>query len=346
MPRNDDGRMLLLRQQFRTKYTKNQPSQVRRGVVPEPEPIIPDLNSLGMYLVDDAPTKAGWDATRRFQAAIDSAMNLANIGHKKKRGKVWIAFRIHGINLGRYGTTELISMYFAPPVRQAPILFVVDVGSAGGVTDKRFEKLLKRKEGVNKVMNFQKIRKFTHDVRITSDALSHNFRLHVQEVHDTYCYHKIKKPESDPTLEDVMRFHNLEPTIYDWESDAAILQNDPIYWARRPVTDEMMRRATVDLHQFFCLAFRQKKALNNGQRVSARKMSKYYVAALRGRKFEMLDCPNMILTEERRKTIEERTGAFLVSLHTRSNKPGSTVGVYYRKSKELYKARLELDVMD
>jgi hypothetical protein len=143
-----------------------------------------------------------------------------------------------------------------------------------------------------------------------------------------------------------MRFHNLEPTIYDWESDATVLQNDPIYWAKRPVTDEMMRRATVDLHQFFCLAFRQKKSLNNGQRVSARRMSKYFVGMLRGRKFEKLDCPNVILTEERRKTIEERTGAFLVPLHTRSNEPGSSVGVYYRKSKELYKVCLELDLVE
>lgn len=125
-------------------------------------------------VVDDHATEG---MTTMFLALVKDAV----AGSIKR-----VAFDCEGVNLGRLGTLEVVSLCFEKEGYRKYPVFVVDVGAnkrPGSSSSPRNHRVAALKQ----LFESEKVEKVIHDCRKDCDALAHLFGIQLNHVHDTSC---------------------------------------------------------------------------------------------------------------------------------------------------------------
>jgi len=196
----------------------------------------------------------------------------------------YVGMDLEGVNLGRSpGTLELISLSVCS-TRQC--VFVIDAagfffdGKEKHKGDASVERDAKRLFDIlRNTLNHARCITVLHDCRRDCDALWNHLELVPRRVHDTSAVHWVLTGQENV---------NLNDTLINW--DMPINSNrgridyvsQPMYWATRPLTREMVHYAAGDVHSLVPMAQMQLQAAVPLLRVDqVREQSEFYRDCLR-----------------------------------------------------------------
>jgi len=147
-----------------------------------------------------------------------------------------VALDAEGVDLGRQGIISIVQL--AVPER----CFLFDV-LRKGKDDPAIVWLKAMLEG-------DEVSKVIHDCRMDSDALWHHLGIELAHVHDTSCWHKVLTGDADKNLNDTLQSNGLQPNAF---RDGSVYEQNPSYWATRPLSAEMIQWASGDVTMMFQL---------------------------------------------------------------------------------------------
>ena len=210
---------------------------------------------MAVFVVNDEAQKASTVDAVEFFAQVDRAVALAKDESHNER--VRVAFDCEGVNLGRFGSIELVSLVFQEtPESSIGDVFVVDVGNSEDSTLRS-----DRVSALKKVFECKGIEKIIHDCRMDCDALFHHCDgIRVYNVHDTSCFHTVISGLEDKNLNDCLYANGLsENTV----RDKSIYRRNPSFWATRPLTSQMLDWTASDVDKLLKLADKQAAKLDS-----------------------------------------------------------------------------------
>lgn len=210
-----------------------------------------------------------------------------------------------GIYHGRYGQLQLIALSVRDPEYR---YFLVDVGN--NISSEDAEKYMEDRSIVLKrLFESTMVEKVIHDCRLPSDALYHNHKIRLTNVHDTTRYYMVSTGKTvyaeELTLKMVLGNCNLAPEPFP--RDNAVLQKDPKFWATRPITPTMMQWAYSRVYPLLLVAIHQWSCLTTRDVNLARRRSERFCDKLRTMKLATgvrLGKPTREFTGQKRKTIK------------------------------------------
>jgi len=174
-----------------------------------------------------------------------------------------IAVDCEGVNLGRSGKLTLIQVATA----EKSYLFDSLVGGK-----EIFD------HGLRQVLEDKNVMKVMHDCRLDSDALFHEFNVKLNNVFDTQvafamvCRGKGQSTPLPVSLNTLLKKHGMGSTNEFKDVMKTEMQNNPEFWAIRPMTDAMLGYARQDVI-FLCKVQEQLSSLLT---VSSRKLVAKY----------------------------------------------------------------------
>jgi len=199
------------------------------------------------WIVNDESIKSGHEASERFFTMIDRALD-------SEEG-VTVAFDCEGVNLSRVGSVELVSLYFDATVEHEGATFLVDLHREEG-EESPFR--VKRLEALKGLFESKQVVKVIHDCRMDSDALFHLEGIKLSYVHDTSCCHAVLTGSDDINLNDMLLYYGIEQNS---ARDKSVYQENPAFWATRPLTQKMIEWATSDVDKLMVVASKQRQDL-------------------------------------------------------------------------------------
>ena len=183
------------------------------------------------------------DAGGLFIAAVDEVMTTDNAESKR------VVFDCEGVDLGRNGSVELISVCFS-----SKKVFLVDVGKKRGEPDREIVKAVKD------LFEDPMVTKIIHDCRMDSDALYHHHGIDLHNVHDTSCFHHVITNREDKNLNDVLVYNGLKQNA---ARDKSIYKRQPRFWETRPISSIMITWASSDVDRLFDVAAKQLNGISD-----------------------------------------------------------------------------------
>ena len=191
-----------------------------------------------IYVVNDKDN----DASKRFLELVNSTTTTT-------KGRIGID--CEGIDLGRNGTLELVSICFEKTPDQ---VFLVDFQNASGSP---------RVLATKKLLECDSVVKIIHDCRMDCDALHHLFGIDMVNVHDTSCFHELIALRDNVGLNDVFQWNDIKTNIV---RDNNVYRNNHTFWSTRPLSQTMTSWAAGDVESLLQLATKQDAALYDSKR--------------------------------------------------------------------------------
>jgi len=224
-----------------------------------------------------------------------------------------VALDAEGVDLSREGTISIVQL--ATPSR----CFLVDV--QGKVPDDPLIAWLRT------ILESREIIKVIHDCRMDSDALMHHLNITLTNVHDTSCWHKVINGVADKSLNDTMSAYGLRPNVFH---DNSVYQTNPAFWATRPLTPQMIDRASGDVQSMFELHNLQIEAATERNELRALSASQEYLTMARSAQVAMVKVRNPGLFIGKRgssiRSLQDQTGTIIYNKGRRSD---NTFMVFY-----------------
>mmetsp|Transcript_12525 Transcript_12525/g.26497 ORF Transcript_12525/g.26497 Transcript_12525/m.26497 type:complete len:278 (-) Transcript_12525:429-1262(-) len=172
-----------------------------------------------------------------------------------------VAFDCEGVNLGRMGSVELVSLCFSTLSEPFLVVFGPNLDpDVLGTLKNLFEN--------------DTIVKVVHDCRMDADALYHLHGITVKNVHDTSCFHAVITGQEDVNLNQVLSHNGVTE---NYVRDKSVYSN-PAYWATRPLTQKMIDWASSDVDKLLDVAIRQGALLEHPRKHRAIAMSSAYAS--------------------------------------------------------------------
>ena len=208
-----------------------------------------------------------------------------------------------GVNLGRKGTLEILSVCFEV---DKDTVFLVD-----------FQKTSKADLAVRKtkeLLECEEVVKIIHDCRMDCDVLYQHYEITMKNVHDTQCFHKhIYFSEKLSNLNDTLAINDIPINVV---RDSDVYKQNPRFWATRPVTDKMKRWASGDVNKLFQLADMQLNQISRHQLEHAKEESRSFTKLLVDMETATVECLIPIGRFIGRggkniRSVEKRTGCFM-----------------------------------
>jgi DNA polymerase I-like protein with 3'-5' exonuclease and polymerase domains len=113
-----------------------------------------------------------------------------------------LALDCEGVELGRHGTIEIVSLVFHVAPKDT---FLLDVGESGNSTFRE-----ERISALKRLLESSNVIKIIHDCKKDSDALYHYSKIKLCKVHDTSVFHHaIARHEEDKSLNYVLSYNGL-----------------------------------------------------------------------------------------------------------------------------------------
>lgn len=182
-----------------------------------------------------------------------------------------IALDCEGIDLSRLGQVCLVQI--ASPT--SPTTYLFDVL---GLTSASVSPML---DWLRNLLENETICKVIHDCRMDSDALYHLLNIKLTTVHDTSCWHSSR----DVNLNDCLAAYGLKPNALRGSINYDLTPN---YWARRPVSEEMMAYAAGDLTSLLEMQAKQIERASVSESLKATADSIAYLNAARSARVEVI----------------------------------------------------------
>lgn len=183
-------------------------------------------------------------------------------------------FDLEGVDLGRTGTVELMSLCF--PNQES--VFLVDMPSVPKQLVQALKCYLEREETTCVV----------HDCRQDSDALYHIHDIALGTVHDTSCFHSCITGDAQKNINDVLAYNGLGVNVHRMQVDYRTKHD---HWAHRPLTREMTDHAANDVAQLPALRESQLRATPTARALhAAESKSTAYKTILRDMQTQWIAC--------------------------------------------------------
>jgi ribonuclease D len=213
-----------------------------------------------VYVVNDQND----DAMARYLAAVDRA--ISNSGR--------VAFDCEGVNLCRVGTVELVSLCFEDGNDEVEnSVFLVDLTGC---------KNPQVKTSLKKLFECDTVEKIIHDSRMDCDALFHLHGIVLKNAHDTSCFHAAITGQEDVNVNDTLQSNGLPTNTI---RDKSIYQDNPRFWATRPLTSKMIEWSSSDVDKLLPLAAKQREKVGS-RALEAKKKAMAYTSVVRDMKLE------------------------------------------------------------
>ena len=211
------------------------------------------------------------DASQQFLALVDSVIyDETNEEHR-------IGLDCEGIDLGREGSVELVSICFDSDAGQ---VFLIDFHKAA--------KSSERVVATKKLLESTKVVKIIHDCQMDCDALHHLFGINMVNVHDTSCYNKIITGKESINLNDLLEQNNINRNVARSKN---IYRENPKFWATRPITPTMKTWASGDVSNLLLLANKQTKAVTAlSRQQEAESLSRTFTKSVTDKELQILRC--------------------------------------------------------
>jgi len=223
-------------------------------------------------IIGDAMPDAGYVsigelAEEQLQTVSKRAIKRSGKGYSRdklyKRERV--AFHIKGYDIGRFGAIELVTLLFEKPYIDEddhsegvikdglPDIFIIDVGQHVEKAER-----LKRIEFIQRLLEKStKLIKVLHNGAIIADALLHILKVRVDNISDTSSFHRVyAKEDQTVSLQEALEFAGFTPPPDSSEYDLT-----PGFWAKRPLTKEMVHICVEDVKQLHWLVRKQATAM-------------------------------------------------------------------------------------
>ena len=239
-------------------------------------------------------------------------------------------FDLEGVDLGRTGTVELMSLYFP----NQDIVFVVDIPSVSKDLILVLKGYLEREETTCVV----------HDCRQDSDALYNIHDIKLGKVHDTSCFHACITGDANKNINDVLAYNELKVNVHRMQVD---YRTNHAHWECRPLTREMIDHAANDVAQLPTLREFQLKGATAAQALfAAESKSSEKKTTLRDMQTVWIACRRPMGEFIGRRgcgirAAERNTGCFFYG-RGESAKRKQGFLVYYKDDQGLQKARRAL----
>jgi hypothetical protein len=175
-----------------------------------------------------------------------------------------IALDAEGVELGRFGSITIVQIATAS---QCFLLDVLDLSKEDPLVC-----------WLRRLLENSSIVKVIHDCRKDSDALCVHLGIKLTCVHDTQCWHKaITGTEANKSLNDTLQANRIQTNAF---RDCSIYDQNPTFWASRPITDEMIRWASGDVTSMLELYATQLDCAH-GMEAIGQALSEHNIVALR-----------------------------------------------------------------
>jgi ribonuclease D len=211
------------------------------------------------------------DASKQFMALVDSTI------YDETNEKHRIGLDCEGIDLGRNGSVELVSICFDSDAGQ---VFLIDFHNAARGSE--------RVVATKKLLESTKVVKIIHDCQMDCDALHHLFGIDMVNVHDTSCYNKIITGRESINLNDLLEQNDITRNVARSKN---IYRENPRFWATRPITLTMKTWASGDVSNLLLLATKQNKAVaGTSRQQEAESLSLTFTKSVADKELEILRC--------------------------------------------------------
>mmetsp|Transcript_41880 Transcript_41880/g.58887 ORF Transcript_41880/g.58887 Transcript_41880/m.58887 type:complete len:275 (-) Transcript_41880:110-934(-) len=191
-------------------------------------------------------------------AFIDKVNLLVESGETSR-----VAVDCEGVNLGRLGTLEILSIAFED---KSEDVYLLDF--------KKYGRTLAN--AIAPMMENQNIVKIIHDSRMDCDALFHLHGILVINVHDTSCFHNVIH-NTQANLNDTLSKNGIPENT---RRSTSVYKTNPKFWSTRPLSYKMKEWASGDVASLFTLASMQSRGLSPTQRLRAESKSEEWTKVL------------------------------------------------------------------
>ena len=232
-----------------------------------------------VYIVSAVDTESG----TQFISAIDELMRQAEVSSTSP--PIRVAIDCEGVDLSRIGSVEIVSFCF--PTKD---VYLVDFGVVP-VTESH--QMIR--SHVKRLLECSSIIKVIHDCRKDSDALYHLHGITMKNVHDTSCFHHVITGQEETGLNDVLQYNVIRTNE---SRDSHIYRNDPSFWARRPLSRNMIEWASSDVDKLVQLSLTQLDHMKKEQVSQALRKTESYVTVCRDMCLVQnlrVDCPGLFI---------------------------------------------------
>jgi ribonuclease D len=211
------------------------------------------------------------DASQQFLALVESVIyDESDEEHR-------IGLDCEGIDLGRQGSLELVSICFDSDPGQ---VFLIDFHNA--------VKGSERVVATKKLLESTKVVKIIHDCQMDCDALHHLFGIDMVNVHDTSCYNRIITRRESINLNDLLAQNDIDRNV---ARSKVIYKVNPKFWATRPMTPNMKTWASGDVSNLLLLATKQDKDVaDTSRKQEAVSLSLTFTKSVTDKELQVLRC--------------------------------------------------------
>jgi len=204
----------------------------------------------------------------------------------------FVGMDLEGVDLGRApGTLELISLSVWNTNHR--YTFVIDAAAfffnSNPWQDKGIERDGRRLLDIlENLLNHKRCITVLHDCRRDCDALWHHLKLKPRRVHDTSAVHWVLTGQEHVNLNSTLERWGMPINSSRGRIDYI---SQPTYWAKRPLTREMVHYAAGDVHSLIPMARLQKEAAIAMDRFDqVQGQSEFYRDCLQGMERTWVEC--------------------------------------------------------
>ena len=188
-----------------------------------------------------------------------------------------VALDIEGVDLGRTGSMEIVSINVPVDADGERQTFLLDVQNADAAAP--------HVQLLQELATHPNCKTVIHDCRQDCDAMRHLWGFVPADIHDTSEAHRILTGQENKNLNDTLTANGLATNVHRMRVN---YQANPSFWAQRPLTQNMLEHAAGDVHLLPRLFALQAEAAPHENAYT--EASRRYAGALADLECEWLPC--------------------------------------------------------